>query len=98
MSDPEIELLRLSIAALGMVNPLYVNMEYGRYTVHPGQNRVIALRRMGRKYAPALIHTRYGHCRWAIITPTAAAKKFSGNRVAEYHDPRFFAVKRTSPV
>jgi len=94
MTEAELRKLEASVAQK-LINPLYVNAEDNRYTVHPGKNRVVVLRRLGHLTAPAVIHTRYMLLPWAEqVSPQEAASKFSPPLVAEIHDPRYFAVKR----
>lgn len=86
------------IAQRGMINPLFVTQYGSRLAVHPGKQRVAALKLLGRHTARAVIYSPEGNVApregWVSVSPEKAASLFSGDAVAEYHDERSFAVKK----
>ena len=65
-----------SIKAVGLTNPLYVEIRPKGTVVHPGQTRCRALRVLGRTTAPALIVDLIGDHQGQPIPPCEATKLF----------------------
>ncbi len=86
---------RLARGLPPMINPLFVTVYEGFYSLHPGKCRAKALKLLGFTSCPALIYAPSGYAYHAgtELSPSAAAKLFTGESFAEYDD-RWFAVKR----
>ena len=50
-----IERISADIWHRGMINPLLVTIKQGKATIHPGKCRAAALKRLGRRHAPAVV-------------------------------------------
>lgn len=50
-----VERIAADIFSVGLLNPIQVVIKNGVTTVHPGKCRVAALKKLGRRYAPAIV-------------------------------------------